>query len=329
MSKVPPKINGMLVVAAGVAVLSCFAVGALLPRSSAVQQPVESTAAAASSSQAWTTNMQAALSQASREHKDIIVVFADSETSPLARQLTRTLDDASLLESAAKQFVLVRFPGEEHLPPALLTSRATWAEKLGVRSLPATFLLDEKGRPCAEIASPGNDSQQALSTFQQFARIRTDRDAAFLAAASMEGISKARKLDEGLRHLAEAAQSSYLDVMTEIVRNDPSNVAGLRDRYQPAVTQARLDAAIQEEVYPLIDQRHFEPAIAKVATLAEGADLSAAQRQMLVAFQGQLYQSAGDKTKAVACLDRALALNTTTDLADRIRSTREMLLQEQ
>jgi tetratricopeptide (TPR) repeat protein len=108
----------------------------------------------------------------------------------------------------------------------------------------------------------------------------------------------------------------------EIVKLDAENAAGLKSKYEPTVAYRQIDAAIQSEVYPLIDRGNYKAALARIDRLIAHTKPPRPQLQLLIAFKGQLHYSLGEKKLAAQFLDEAIALDPQSESAQRARSAR-------
>jgi hypothetical protein len=117
-------------------------------------------------------------------------------------------------------------------------------------------------------------------------------------------------------------------VMREIVQLDSDGTAGLMGRYAARVSDQLVDDGIQHVVYPLVDAGDLHGALEKTSQLELAVATTVPQRQLLRAFQAQLYSSLGQKQKALEMMDGAIALDPSTEAAMRVRSEKEKIEQQ-
>jgi hypothetical protein len=265
-------------------------------------------------STAWLTDVQQGVTTAAAQHKDVLVEFtAGASGGRAAPGVPRALSG---------QFVLVRLDATTSaVSPGAVTRTVSWIEKLDIIDLPCAVLFDARGRPYAKI--PGGVGAAEFTAGVERARSSRDaRDAALSAASQATGLDRARHLDAALSAVPGMAAGAYADEMAEIVRADRDGVAGLKHKYAARVAERTLDGEIQGVVYPLIDAGDLRNAVAELERLAAAADAAVPERQMLLAFQGQLRFTLGERAAALALMDRALALNPASEHAGRVREAR-------
>ena len=89
-----------------------------------------------------------------------------------------------------------------------------------------------------------------------------------------------------------------------------------------AVAFRQTDAAIQNEVYPLVDRGNYKAAITRIDRLIAEIKPPREQLQLLMAFNGQLYYSLGEKKQATQFLDEAIAIDPKSESAGRARAAK-------
>lgn len=272
----------------------------------------------------WLDDLRAALAAAGAEKKDVLLEFSRSEpdSKPGETLESKLLDQEPFRRSLGKTFVLLRMVPSSRMSPARITEVATCAQRLGIERFPTFILLDSRGRPYARSERVAADVAGYEQEFARLSAIRLERDKFVALAAEAKGADRARYLDRALKVVAPFADSEYTDLEAEIVKLDAQNAAGLKSKYDTTVAYRRIDAAIQNEVYPLIDRGNYKAALARIDRLISETKPPRPQLQLLVAFKGQLYYSLGEKKRAAQFLDQAIALDPTSESAQRARSAR-------
>ena len=103
---------------------------------------------AAHADEGWTENYQEALARAKAEKKVIFADFAGSDWSKDGKKReAEVFANQEFKDYAAKYLVLLRldFPKDKVLPKAVQEQNNDLRSKFGVRSLPATVILDSEG----------------------------------------------------------------------------------------------------------------------------------------------------------------------------------------
>jgi hypothetical protein len=274
----------------------------------------------------WASDMRS-VAGAAADGKDLLVDFASGQDQ-LPRLETLLLDPA-FAPAVSRQFVKARFDvTTSHSDPATVERTAVWIDQLNLTDLPCLVLFDSALRPYGVIrgAEVGSTSD-LLIKLRGMADAKARRDADLTAAAAATGIARARLLDRALDDVGPAAAPGYPAVMQEIVRLDPDGAAGLKGRYAARVSDRLVDDGIQHLVYPLVDAGDLRGALEQAGRLERNVATTVPQHQLLQAFQAQLYSSLGQKQKALAIMDGAIALDPSTDAASRVRNEKAKIEQ--
>ena len=176
----------------------------------------------------WGTDLPAALQQAEREGKLVLVDFTGSDWCSACIVLRRSvLDNASFREFAADKFVLmeVDLPLKEGLTPELRRRNEEIAKRYGVGGFPTVMVLDPQGRVMGGFQGGG----MSLPEVQQVLEKACDASVLFRRAAGQEGEAKARTLYEVYRNFPEGKSfASARDALqAEILMADEQNVTGI------------------------------------------------------------------------------------------------------
>jgi hypothetical protein len=278
----------------------------------------------ASPASEWFGDLHKALVIAGAEKKDILLEFSRSDPESKSGETLEStlLNKEPFRRTVGKTFVLLRMVPSSGMSPARITEVATCAQRLGVERFPTFVLLDSRGRPYARSERVAADVASYEKEFERLRSVRLDRDRFLALAAEAKGTERARYLDSALKVVGTFADSEYTDLEEEIVKLDAENAAGLKSKYESTVAYRQIDAAIQSEVYPLIDRGNYKAALARIDRLIAHTKPPRPQLQLLIAFKGQLHYSLGEKKLAAQFLDEAIALDPQSESAQRARSAR-------
>jgi Flp pilus assembly protein TadD len=75
----------------------------------------------------------------------------------------------------------------------------------------------------------------------------------------------------------------------------------------------------------MIDAGDLKGAAEQLARIERDVAVGAPQKQLLLAFQGQVRARLGMRDEALGLMDRAIALDPTSDEAEKIRSVKEQI----
>jgi len=291
------------------------------PASVPVPPPSQSAAAiVAEQWGGWLTDLNSAVSAADGG-KDILVEFASRQDriAPL-----ETLLQGPAFAAVRQRYVLVRLDvTTSHSDPATVERTADLIDKLNLSDLPCLVSFDSALRPFG-IVKDGEAGSigELMSRLHAMDDAKARRDSDLAAAAKASGLDRGKLLDSAMNDVGPTAALGYPEVMREIVRLDSDGSAGLKERYAARVSDQLVDDAIQHVVYPLVDAGDLRGALEQARQIEHDTATTVSQRQLLQAFQAQLYCSLGQKQKALAMMDGAIALDPSTDAATRVRSER-------
>lgn len=275
----------------------------------------------------WRTDLAAATREAKAAGKDVLVEFTAVDAATGEARLDRVVyNDPRFLRAAAERFIPVRLTvrtGDPDRPVDV--GVVALAERLAVARVPSLVLIDGSNRPYAAVESETESIEAQLASLQNTAAERAKRDEAFARAAQSAGPERAARLNDALQHVGRFALAGYESEVGEIITLDPDDALGLKKQYAGPLSEKRIDRAIQQQVYPLVDRADFAGAIAAIEQIVTAENPSVAQRQTLVAFKGQLLYSMGKKDEARWLLDQAIAMAPDDPAARRIAAAKQQM----
>ncbi len=190
---------------------------------------VAAMAAPVLAAEGWMTDLPAALQQAEKEGKLVLVDFTGSDWCSACIVLRRTvLDTPEFREFTADKFVLmeVDLPLDEGMNPELRRRNEEIAKRYGVGGFPTVMVLDPQGRVMGGF-------QGSLSPDAARAQLKSACEAAvlFRRAAGQVGEAKARTLNEAYRNFPEGKSfaAAREALVQEILLADEKNVTGIHD----------------------------------------------------------------------------------------------------
>lgn len=258
----------------------------------------------------WTHDMKAAMKEAAKEDKDLLMDFTGSDWCGWCIRLNKEVfDTAAFKKEAPEHFVLVEldFPRDQSkLSPETKKQNVEWQQKLGVQGYPTIFLADEKGRPYARTGYQAGGAESYLKHLAELRQIREKRDKAFSQAEKSEGLEKAKALDDALEAVGEElAYTSYGKTVEKIIELDAEDEAGLRSKYlakQHAAEVQKLIRDIQQEY----NGENADAMLAKVDKAAEKYSKSSAARTELGMFKVALLGAAEKNDEALKLISSLL-----------------------
>ncbi len=258
-------------------------------------------AGVASAASGWTEDMKAALAQAQKEGKDILVDFTGSDWCGWCIKLDKEVfSQEPFVTEAPKGFVLVKldFPRERKMSDATKKQNNIWKRKLDIQGFPTIYLLDSQGRPYAKTGYRRGGPEKYVAHLKELQKERVKRDQMLAKAAKAEGLEKARLLDQVLSKIGGiAAINCYRDLVDEIIKLDAENKAGLKSKYELQVAQS--------VIRDLLADRKVAKALKKISGTIEQHKPTGQVSQDLWYLKAQL-QFGKDKAASKVALDAAL-----------------------
>lgn len=195
----------------------------------------------------WTTDYEAAKAKAKAEGKDILLDFTGSDWCTWCIRLdNEVFQYQPFYDYTNENFVLVKldFP---RAPGAISEEQMAHNEAVKdyygsvTDGFPTILLTDADGRAYARTGFEFGGPDAYAKHLADLKEVHTERDAAFTAAAELEGVEKAKKLEEGLLTMAPPLFfPNYESVIDEIIELDADNAAGLSEKYTEQRTSHRF-----------------------------------------------------------------------------------------
>jgi len=266
----------------------------------------------AASGEKWFTDMKKAMSlaQASdpknpqEKSKDLLIHFTGSDWCIWCKRLDDEIFSKEAFQKYAhKNFILVSldFPRKKQLPEALKKQNEEWLQKLHVTGFPTVFLTDAKGRPYAKTGYRRGGAEEYVKHLQELVKLHRERDKFLDQAEKAEGTEKAKLLDKAIGKMESALiTSSYKDIAQQIIKLDPENKAGLKNKY--------LGLFALQEIAQLKAKRDVDGALAKIEETIKKLKPEGRTAQDLLFVKSELlFFVKKDKPAAKKALEDALS----------------------
>jgi len=211
----------------------------------------------------WSTDFAAAKSQAASEGKDILMDFTGSDWCEWCIRLNdEVFRHAEFAQYAKENFVLLELDFPQDKSKLLAETMAQNSElqtRFGIQGFPTILLADAEGRPYAQTGYQQGGPEGFVKHLGELKGTRASRDEAITAAEQLEGVERAKKLDEALSSIpVNLVLPTYQTEVAQIVGLDEANEAGMRKRYQE----------LQQEYQQRLVAGKFQQRIAEVQQFA-------------------------------------------------------------
>jgi thioredoxin-related protein len=272
----------------------------------------------------WTDDYAAARKQAAAEGKDILIDFTGSDWCGWCIKLRKEVFEQPGFASAKDKFVLLEldFPKDKsRVTEAVAAQNAALLKQYPVKAYPTILLCDAAGKPFAATGYQPGGPEKYLPHLESLLAKKSSRDQSISAAASAEGVEKARLLIgalDGMELESAMILSNYPELAAEIKQADPADTTGFTSRQD----NERKFADFMAKLGEFRSRQDLGGAMKHVEeTLAKG-ELQGEFRQQVYGHQAGTLASAGKKDEAIAVLKKAVAESPegprTKELADFI-----------
>jgi len=248
----------------------------------------------------WLTDWEAAKAQAAAEKKVLLINFSGSDWCGWCVRLEKEVfSQEAFLAEAGKRYVMVLldFPRDRSgQSDELQKQNQTLQDTFGVGGFPTIFLAEADGTPFAQTGYQRGGPEAYLAHLDEL--IANHRQVRELEAKlpGTTGVERARMLDEICSKMSVDSLRKT-EYMTEIVKLDADNEAGLKGKYMVAAAMASRASSIRAG--------KFEDAIAACDKVLAWDGLPADQRQLLLIAKSEVFLNSGDPKQAKALLLQA------------------------
>jgi thioredoxin-related protein len=255
----------------------------------------------------WTDNFEQAKATAAADGKDLLVDFTGSDWCGWCIKLdTEVFQKDTFKSEAPKEFVLVAldYPRDKSKVSEETTKQnSTLKDEYGIRGYPTIYLMDESGRPYARTGYQAGGPDTYLAHLAKLKSTHQERDGHFAAAKDANNdLAKAKSIDKALEVLGtELASQFYEAEMTQIIAFDPENKAGLKDKYE----QQMFDAKVRR----MMGEKKYEDAIELIEAQITSKHLKGQGLIDLQLIMVQAYSMKGDSDTAIKTVDSVIAEN--------------------
>ncbi|MBK8975917.1 MAG: thioredoxin family protein [Planctomycetes bacterium] len=267
----------------------------------------------------WTSDVPAARASAAEHGRDVLLVFTGSDwCSPCIRLAAEVWSRPEFVEAARERYelVIVDNPrGEDVISAEQRQANDALHALFAVNSWPTVVLTDAEGRPFARTKDYRAGGPAAwLEHLAELQRNRAERDRLFAAAAAVEGVERARLLDQGLRACGDFIPTGpYADVIDRILAADADNETGLAMRWR---TRRAADA-LENDLPALGKSGRWAELVARIDEFLARYEPDDVLRQKTLYWRGVGLARTGDAETAKASFEAAVALGADAEYGRR------------
>ncbi len=267
-------------------------------------------AAASAAHAADFLDFPAALDEAKRTGKDIVVFEDGSDWVPDSAALNRALADPALRRRLGDRVIWARHDNPDALPENFNESVKP---DLAPTNLPALLVIAPDGRTHAVAEGLRSDRVGVvIGAMPGILDRRTRRDLAWKQAEAASGVARARLYGAGLDLMPFDLAKTRKDIRDEIRKADAQDVSGYTFKY--GLDQAGVGAFHEGVTIKLLERKQYPELIAEADRLLRNPVLAPRQRQIVMTARFQAYRGRGDLPRALAELKAIAAVAPANDM---------------
>lgn len=276
---------------------------------------------------AWTAGFAAAKTRAAAEGKDLLLEFTGSDWCPPCIRLTKEVFSlAEFQEAAGERYVLVVVDNPRG-PDVITKETRAQNDRLhaeyAVNKWPTILLADAEGRPYArtEDFRPGGPAGY-LEHLAELQLAKTRRDALFAEAEGLEGVERARKLDQAIASCGDFIPAApYAAAVDAIIAADADGAAGLKQRWETRRAADQLEIEL-----PRLGQAgQWQELVDRIGAFLEQHEPAAPVKQKALYWRGLGYSRLERKDDAIAALTAAVAIAPAAEFGERAQALLDRL----
>ncbi len=263
----------------------------------------------------WTEDASAAIEQAVKEDKDLLLLFTGSDWCPPCQKLEQeVLSHEEFRQEASRHYVLVKFDFLKQTPQAktITSQNEEWSKKFGVDAFPTVFLVDQALKPYAIAGYEDGGFQNYLALLEESRQVRINRDAKLAAAAKQQGLERARLLDEAISEMREEITSIYYpEIIEEIVALDKDNELELRSKWN-AAKEAEMRKIVMTDLMMIARLEKPEKAIAFIDEVLGEIEFPPQEKLTILQMKLNVTRQLKDNEKVDQLLDEMISMDGVT-----------------
>jgi len=279
----------------------------------------------------WLVDFEKAKAKAAKEGKSLLMEFTGSDWCPPCKSLAKNVLTQDVFKNEVpKDFILLKLDNprdKSKQTPEEIEQYKTLSKKYGIQGVPTIFLADAKGRPYWQtVGYSGDPADKYVANLKDQLKTLAKRDAAFAKASDASGTEKAKHIAEGLSLVSsELALNTYSDEVSEIIKLDANNEAGLKGKYEGLKNSVDFKAELENVMKTGGDDP--KAVLAAIDKLIEEKKPTGEAKQEALFYKGSIYFR-DDKSKAKATLLEAQKLAPASETGKRITGILDRFFKE-
>lgn len=260
------------------------------------------------------TDFEAAKKKAKKEGKDLLIDFTGSDWCGWCIKLNKEVfEQEAFKKEAPQRFILIKldFPRKKELSAQLKKQNFSLRDRYSVTGFPTVMLCDAAGRPYAKTGYRRGTPEDYLHYLTEMQENKKHRDAALAASADLEGVGKARAIENALSVVPPKCLSLYKEELASIVKNDPDDVSGFTAKIKVSEASKQLRVLIN----PLFKERDFTSVAIKVDRYIEQTKPTGEALQTALLYKLQALYMEKKYDDALKLAEEVIGINDTNQPA--------------
>ena len=183
----------------------------------------------------WTDDFEAAKKQAAAEGKDLLVDFSGSDWCGWCKKLEKEVfSKPEFVQAASDDFVLVLIDSPRDKSILSETAKANnpkLVKQYDIHAFPSVLLMNAKGEVYARTGYQPGGVDPYLKNLANLKKANKAFTDLMTAANKLQGVAKAKKMDEALSSLTEEVRRGKVALMKDMLAADPEDKSGLKKKY--------------------------------------------------------------------------------------------------
>ncbi len=307
----------------------------------------------------WTTDFPAALKQAEKENKHLLVDFTGSDWCGWCIKLDKEVFSQEAFSKAVFDSyvpVYIDFPRDKSkMPPELTKQNQDLAAKYKINGYPTILILDSKGEIVVRTGYQAGGPEAYLKHLNDMKDKAAKNKQMFADAAKLKGEERIVALDKIISSLPRDERGDHMKTMKEIMEFDSTNKLGLKTKYalpvvvEPEVMKFHKDLRNrnqstfrelgelqsnpdkQEEFKKRLNQfkaelaKDVEKLVVKLAAFDKAYQFKGLPRQQYLGVLVNCYRMQREFDKALKAAEEAIKIDPSTMEAKTLQSLIKMI----
>ena len=194
----------------------------------------------------WLVSFEKAKAQAAKEGKPILMEFTGSDWCPPCKALHKNVLAKDVFKKEMpKHYILLKLDNprdKSKQTPEEIEQYKKLSKEYKVTGVPSIFLADAEGKPFFKKSGYSN---QPADVWVKDMVAKTAIPEALEEAKAAKGLERAKLLDKALGLMGSDAAAQRKDDITEIIKLDSDNKAGLQAKYEGILAATEIKDSLQ------------------------------------------------------------------------------------